>query len=584
MSIVSEGLHQRLFTDSLSRYRKTAVARTVMQFFFKRILKDSSLEGWQSYLHWLTGIPGAVILLIMGHHPSDDAYITFRHSKNFADHLLLSWNLNPPYELGSTTPGLALILGFLGKIFGSVHIPYLSLCFNAFILVLLGSLIFRIARDITENTFSAFCISFLICINSYNIRVYSLGFEAALFTLVFYLCIFLMHKKHLNSAAFLAGFAPLVRPEGIFIAPIFLFFLLSRRENWKPVLFYSIIPLLYLFFSLYMYGNPVPQSIQAKKAFQYLEQSTAAANGFTVLDGFWNILIKPILLYNGEAGLKIIPDLGISLGNFFLSKGNDLLICLIIMYLLIIFKLYHTGKLIKITYFTYPLFFIIFVFYVKRVEYWYLPVLNSSLLLVLSCGFYFLFFSVSDFIKNRFPKLQYLPSVLFCIVLFLFVNKNTFLINKGKRQYDEMRGKIYVPGYGDNDEFERFLGYKSSALILNKFKPEVTLTHEVGIFGFFYKGRVIDSFGLCTREPVDFYLKRKKEGALNPIDGAALAAYIKPDFIVGMGFKKEFINLPEGKDFSILRTLDYKAWNIPIILFAKKTSIERTGAETDLLQ
>ena len=35
--------------------------------------------------------------------------------------------------------------------------------------------------------------------------------------------------------------------------------------------------------------------------------------------------------------------------------------------------------------------------------------------------------------------------------------------------------------------------------------PEPALTSEVGVFGFFYRGEVIDTVGLCTPEALAFY-------------------------------------------------------------------------------
>ncbi len=545
------------------------------KFCKEKVIKESSIEGWKAYLHLLGGIPGAILLLIMGHHPCDDSYITFRHSKNFADHFLLSWNLNPPYEMGSTTPGFVFILGFLAKIFGSDNLPQIALYLNAFLLILLGSLFFRIAKDITKNIWISLGISILICMNSYNIRIYSQGFEAALFTFLFFFCIFLLHRDHFISAALLGGFAPLIRPEGVFLAPVFALFLLKRKENWKSIPYYGMIPVAYLAFSLYMYGNPIPQSIQAKKAFQFLEQGTTLENpgGLVVLVGVWNIMLKPVLLFNGEAGLKMITDLGVNLGNSFLSRGNELLISIFLLYSLIFYRLKKQKELIKLTYFSYPLFFVFFVLYVKSVAFWYLPIINSSLLLLLISGFYFLFELITNYLKRKFPRMEILPLFLTLLVIFIFAHKNTFILNRGLRKYDEMRGKIYVPAYNDSNEFERYLGYRQSAELINQFESGIALTPEVGVFGFFYHGDVIDSFGLCTRAPIDFYVSQKQKGNPSPMDGKALVSYLQPDFIVAMGFTKEFVNSSEGNNYLILRELDYKAWHSKIIIFKKKVKL-----------
>jgi hypothetical protein len=59
----------------------------------------------------------------------------------------------------------------------------------------------------------------------------------------------------------------------------------------------------------------------------------------------------------------------------------------------------------------------------------------------------------------------------------------------------------------DRAERERYNGYRRAAAFLNRRgeRPERALISEVGIFGFFYRGDVIDTVGLCSPEALAFY-------------------------------------------------------------------------------
>ncbi|PJZ70205.1 hypothetical protein CH373_12715 [Leptospira perolatii] len=550
-----------------------------MPFYLRKIYRSNLFHSL------CIGAVGAILLVLMGHHPNDDAYITFRHSRNFAETGLLSWNTIPPYEMGSTSPFLAFVLGALGFVFGSDSIPELSLYLNAFLLLPFSALIYAIVKLLVSDRLVALCSTALVCWNSYNIRIYSQGFEALLFSLVFLGSIYFLYIRKYEFGFLLAGIAPLVRPEGIFLVPVLFYFLVRRKKLPLQILYYLVIPALYSIYAIFVYGQIVPQSVLAKKAFFELGLNSVGEPSeikpdlkiaWIHLAGIWDILLKPILLINGEAGVRLLgyPN---RLGNFFLSKGNQLLYSILFLYLIAIY--YFLKKegwrgFEKLSFLSYPFFFVFFLLYSVRVEFWYVPLANSSILLLFCIGpivFVRLGSVWWERIRNA-KTLRTVYRVIFLFVFLLFADKNLYVLNKGTHPYDELRGPIYVPAYRDKDEFERYLGYRKAAFLLEGDVQGRVFTNEVGVFGYYSKNPVIDSFGLCSREVIDAYREEKKKGRTPDLwESYSVISYLRPEYVMGGMVTPEKMSKLSNPRYELVQEVGYTAFGKPIRIFRKSS-------------
>lgn len=521
----------------------------------------------------IAGTIGSIILILMDHHPVDDAYITFRHAKNFSDHNLLSWNLTPPYEMGSTSPLFAFIMGILGKIFGSGNMPEISLYFNAIFSVIFAIILFKVVKLIIEDKFIVFLIVLLVSINSYNIRIYSQGFESLLFATMIFYGVLLSHREKFIEACIIAGLSILIRPEGVYLIFLTIIIMIFNYKFSLKSMAVLIFPLIYITFSYLFYGQIIPQSVMAKKSFQELGMtlhSDILVDGLNsnliYVIGFWNIMLKPVILFNGEAGLKLL-DLPIRLGNFLFSSGNNLVYAISFFTLLLIWKDIKAKKLLHLSIVGYTYFFLVFIFFVKQISYWYIPIWNVSTLLLLSSGMFILLNDIS----TRYPNLKYNKLLLYfayLIFIILLIDKNSFIINKSERKYDNLRGVIYAPAWGDNNEFERFLGYKYTADIINKLNPNGTLlTNEVGILGYYFNGTVLDEFGLCSREIISFY-KEEKANNIKPAKIENIVRRFNPDFII-QGLTQSEIDELLKQNYTLLEKTEYNVFGLPMYVLIK---------------
>ena len=510
------------------------------------------------------GVCGAAALVLMGHHPNDDAYILFRHVTNLAEHFALRWNMVGDPELG-THALYTSFLGLLSFVLNWSDIPSLAQITNVALLFLCGPLFYLIALDLTENRLVALAVSLTICVNSYNVRIYSQGFEALSFVVVFFLCVYLFQHARYKSAIFLASVAPLVRPEGILLSVIGVIIIFTRREFRKEFLaIYAAAPVAWIVFSVSYYGHFLPQSMQAKRADMILrpviplgatfsERIEAGLNG---LRGIWHVMIKPVLLTNGEAGVAMMTDLPYKAGNFFLSGGDQILYAMILVGGAAALRLLFTSDWRRVLYYAYTVFLAAFVVYAIRLEFWYLPIFVCSALLLITTGFYQVFAALSDFIRARdfalgaaWPKT--VATVASLAVAALMIGKNIYVINDGTRKYDEVRGPVYVPAHRDDVEFERYFGYRRAALILNEYPTGMVMANEIGVFGYYYKGPVLDTFGLCSKATVEVLEEAHRTG--RPYD-RLLVERLTPDYIMGGRFESYYPEMYQGFGYRLIHT------------------------------
>jgi len=441
--------------------------------------------------------------------PCDDAFITFRHAKNLSDHLKLTWNLEGAPVLGSTSPLYVFNLALFSRVFGHVPLHEMALILNVVLLFFIVILVYLIGLDLTGRRVFSFFIAFLIGFNSINIFVFSQGFENALLIFLLFGGCYAARKNQISFALIFASITPLVRPEGLLLCLFIWPYLFIRRDFKKRyVLIFSIIPLLWLIFSIAYYGNPIPHPIYAKKMFSliyrpYLDQDLSLFDQLRNLPHqglwLWNTHLKPHLFQGG------INPTGNQWGTFFLYGIT------IFSLPFFFFKIYKKPDG-RILYFLYPFGFFLLYSWIHHYNHWYSPsFISFSILLLFYSSFLglkkgFIFFNKHT--KKAIPENRfYFYSLL--LIFFIFLSTNQFQPNfsntisfKGWLFAKDPRGinwEIY--------ERERFLNYREAAFFLNKsFQPnDRVLINEVGTFGYFYKGNVLDAVGICSPEALQYY-------------------------------------------------------------------------------
>ena len=214
-------------------------------------------------------VPAAVAVLarlITGPHPIDDAYITFRYARNFAEGLGLVYNPGE-WVLGTTAPLWAVVLA-AGYRLGFSDLPWLATLVSALCDAASAALIAHLCTRMGWKPLGAALVGLVWALNPMSIAYASGGMESSLFALMALVCLSLAASgRHVLIAAGIAGVATLVRPEGAFLAATLVgwTWLASRRLALRSALV-AATPMAIggaIFFVLY--GSPLPHSIAAKQ-------------------------------------------------------------------------------------------------------------------------------------------------------------------------------------------------------------------------------------------------------------------------------------------------------------------------------
>jgi arabinofuranosyltransferase len=194
----------------------------------------------------------------------DDAYITYRVAYNFATGHGLVYNPGEWFQ-GITTPGLALLLGLGGKLFGADAIP------------VLGSLVSAIAQGCSALALYFYGVRYghaasglfagLLLIAS-QMMALTFGGEMPL-QVALILSAFTAYAwdRRLLSALLLAV-ATVVRPDGVMAMMVLAAFDLirTRRIAWRMWLVFLLALLPFALLAWYAYGSPLPNTLAAKLA------------------------------------------------------------------------------------------------------------------------------------------------------------------------------------------------------------------------------------------------------------------------------------------------------------------------------
>jgi len=199
----------------------------------------------------------------------DDAWITFRHSYNFAYKGQLVFNIGERVE-GTTSLLWALILGFGARLF-SIPVEIAAILFTLIFVSLAAYRTYTIGIDLgLQPPFAIIPVVFTVLTPDYWGAVTN-GLEAPLFAFLLVESIYWYLRKKFTASVLALSLLFLTRPEGMGIGLIMLLAILSessmhRHTKWQiTTIFFGII-LGTTAFRLLYYGDFLPNPVIAKSA------------------------------------------------------------------------------------------------------------------------------------------------------------------------------------------------------------------------------------------------------------------------------------------------------------------------------
>ncbi|MBE7512909.1 MAG: hypothetical protein HS103_08860 [Anaerolineales bacterium] len=201
----------------------------------------------------------------------DDAFITFRYSRNILEGKGFTYNPGTPV-LGTTTPFFTLLVAGVGAVLNGRDFPTYALVLSALADALTAVLLIHIVRRLTGHPLPSLLIGVLWAVAPRSVTFAVGGMETSFAILWMVAAVYTYLTERPLWLGFFAGLGLFTRIDAaLWIAPLFAHqALLSLRERpplrlalrtWL-VTALTIAP--WVVFSLAYFGSPVPRSLAAK--------------------------------------------------------------------------------------------------------------------------------------------------------------------------------------------------------------------------------------------------------------------------------------------------------------------------------
>ena len=221
--------------------------------------------------------------IIPGPRTIDDAFITFRYSRNIAEGIGFVYNPGV-HTLGTTTPLFTLIMAAFGAVGGTAY-PWYALTVSAVADAISVVLLFLIVRKVTASELVAVFPAALWALSPMSVTFAVGGMETSVNALwliaATYLYAASQHKWRDIGIGVCAALGVLTRVDAVlWIGPLLAWQLgetwLTQRKlplrTWSAA---ALVLLPWVIFSVAYFGTPIPNSVTAKR-FAYLIQPNAA--------------------------------------------------------------------------------------------------------------------------------------------------------------------------------------------------------------------------------------------------------------------------------------------------------------------
>ncbi len=205
---------------------------------------------------------GSALRALLGPLLIDDAYIYFRYALDAASGKGLVYN---PGQMvfGATSPTYTLILTLAAN--GGLDLAHASVVFGIALDFISAMVLLAIGRKLGTNLTGWLTALFFSLAPKAVIPGLS-GMETSLFTLLVILSLACLVYQRPSAAIVLAGLAGATRPEGLALLGVLLVYKTfdERKLPWRETLVASAPILLWMTVSHFLYGEWIPNSINAK--------------------------------------------------------------------------------------------------------------------------------------------------------------------------------------------------------------------------------------------------------------------------------------------------------------------------------
>ena len=459
----------------------------------------------------------------------DDAYITYRYARN-----ILGGNgfvYNPGEQvLGTTTPLYTFLLVMIGKITGGPQAPFseIALFINAIADGLTCLLLLDLGRRL-GSTLGGIGAALVWAIAPFSVTFAIGGLETSVYVLLLAATMYAYIQRRFYLTALLGAFSLITRPDAVLLlGPIvfdrFLLILKSRKEStahfdeikWRNIIFEILIflvpILLWISVSIYLFGNPIPNSIAAK-SLAYRFPSSAAL--IRLLQHY----ATPFLAHQTFGNLWI--GIGIILYPFLFIIGAKRSIL----------KNKHIWP-----YVLYPwLYFIVFSIANPLIFRWYLTPPLSAYILFILIGIHQITVTIGAWLSkrlNQFP--QHLTSLTW-----IYRSATIFFVVLLPLGFSLRNWKL-TPDHGldrpapEMAWYKLELLYQQAALSLAPQIDHQTIVAagDVGVLGFLTNARILDTVGLNSIESIEYYPLDSSSYVTNYAIPTDLILDKRPDYIV----------------------------------------------------
>jgi len=243
----------------------------------------------------------------------DDAFITFRHATNFAEHGQLVLNLGERVE-GITNLLWALVLAGVYRLFAT---PMAETAVVLSLLAVPWALlrVYQIGLRLTGKDAWGALAALLLALNPHFILASTNGLETGLFCALLAELCYRVVRQHYSACGVLIGLLFLTRPEGaLLLVPLLLAVRLATGRSsraWPAVAIACAVVLGATAFRYLSYGQPLPNSIVAK-SYPFAQTPELVLGGlkycvgFAAVNGYLLLPLGALLAY--LARLKSAPS------------------------------------------------------------------------------------------------------------------------------------------------------------------------------------------------------------------------------------------------------------------------------------
>jgi len=241
----------------------------------------------------LLGIFLAATWSVYGPHILDDAYITFRYSKNLSEGHGLVYNPGERVQ-GSSTPLFSLVLGGLG----ALGLPILATGLVLSCLAGLATLVLLIlAGRRLGAELAGWAAAFALTFQFFWVLLWVSGMETTLYCALILATLLAVSLDRFRWVGLLIAVSCLVRYDAALLAFAALA-VVAWRAGWKvalrQALLAAVVYLPWFVFAWAWFGSPIPQTVLAKRVINSLDWNTIGhhyAAFFSYSPLFWIWLI-----------------------------------------------------------------------------------------------------------------------------------------------------------------------------------------------------------------------------------------------------------------------------------------------------